>query len=150
MAEIIIKHNNMVILCDAEDFPVLSRFNWGWDGRYPTYTLKSKKIYFHEFVMPRSTQALCRMVVDHIDGNTLNNCKHNLRWATKAQNAQNQTNKDFIGVSYDRRRKKYRAYHTVGGVWINLGYHATEIEAAKAYNKATANRGEGFIKRNKI
>jgi hypothetical protein len=134
-----------IAVVDAEDYPVLIRFHWLWD-RYPYVLIRGTKFYMHEFLMIR-TKELTRMVVDHIDTNTLNNRKRNFRWATKSQNAQNQK-REFIGISYDKRRHKWRAYHTLDGVWHNLGYHDTDLQAKQAYNDFVTTHRAGHVKTN--
>jgi hypothetical protein len=66
------------------------------------------------------------MEVDHIDNNPLNNSVDNLRLLTRKQNNSRRvgsTNKKFgtgkyghgIGVSYDKRRNKYKVYMCIPG-----------------------------------
>ncbi len=69
--------------------------------------------------------------VDHQDGDKLNNCRENLRTATRSQQNCNRgiskRNKSgFIGVSFIKELGKYRAY--LGGVY--LGMFASPISAA--------------------
>ena len=64
---------------------------------------------------------------DHIDGDTLNNQKRNLRVCTKSQNQHNRkissNNKSgFKGVSYNKKNKKWQADIQCNGVKIYLGY----------------------------
>src|SRR5579884_1734288 len=78
--------------------------------------------------------------VDHIDGDTMNNQKENLRVVTHLQNMKNvkiRKGKRFKGVSYCNREKlikKWRACIQVNNKFINIGYYMTEEEAARAYD----------------
>lgn len=77
------------------------------------------------------------MLIDHIDGNTLNNKIENLRIATRQQN-----NSNSIGKLPDRSLPKgvtlvssrYRARITFKGKTISLGTFATIEEAKAAYD----------------
>lgn len=78
--------------------------------------------------------------VDHIDGNTLNNKKENLRIVTHQQNCWNSKKiKDSIspykGVCFDCRRSLWYSRIRFNGKNKFLGYFKTEKEAAHAYDK---------------
>jgi hypothetical protein len=47
----------------------------------------------------------------------------------------------FVGVAWDRRRGAWWAKINVEGRRLDLGLHADEVEAAKAYNKVAAKLG---------
>jgi len=81
--------------------------------------------------------------VDHIDGNGLNNQRHNLRVATRQQNMCNQpkyTNNTsgYKGVSFDNssRLRPWAANIQANGKTKKIGRYATADLAAEAYNKA--------------
>ena len=87
--------------------------------------------------------------VDHINHNTLDNRKYNLRLCTIAQNQHNQQIKNvnktskYKGVSWSPRQKSYRADIVKGKEHLFLGYYKDEIDAAQAYdNKAAELFGE--------
>src|SRR6266487_4687983 len=77
-------------------------------------------------------------VVDHINGNGLDNRRCNLRPATSVQNAMNQRKNrgrnKFKGV-YPRRRH-WVAQIRIQGELLYLGYFHDEIAAALAYDAA--------------
>lgn len=84
--------------------------------------------------------------VDHINGNSLDNRKENLRIASRADNMQNTRKRAngssvFKGVDYKKRQKCWRARLYINGKQYNLGNYGTEIEAAEAYNKAVVAKG---------
>lgn len=79
--------------------------------------------------------------VDHINGIRTDNRVANLRSATCHENSRNvRSHKDstssFVGVSWDKRRQKWRANIMVAGRARSLGYHAQEEDAARAYDAA--------------
>jgi hypothetical protein len=80
--------------------------------------------------------------IDHRDGNGLNNKWGNLRRGTTAQNQQNQRRArsdnalGVLGVTFDSRRKKYRATIMKNGKQVHLGMHLTQEEASAAYLSA--------------
>lgn len=79
--------------------------------------------------------------IDHVDGNGLNNAITNLRLCTKTQNMGNRKpNKNntsgYKGVSWDKRKKKFRAQIRQSGKCKFLGYFDTIEQAAEAYNQA--------------
>lgn len=83
-------------------------------------------------------------MVDHIDRDSLNNTRANLRFCTPRENQQNRgawtrraavRPSAFKGVHWDKRRKKWRAEIVVSGQRRFLGRFIDEIEAARAYDK---------------
>lgn len=80
------------------------------------------------------------MLVDHKDGNILNNLRNNLRFATRTQNNQNRKalggSSIYKGVSLDKRTGNWRATITIGYKQISIGRYSLETDAAKAYDAA--------------
>lgn len=77
----------------------------------------------------------CPEVLDHIDGNPLNNRLENLRPAFPVLNSWNQkkfknNTTGITGVNWDKRRKQWRARITVKGVVHELGFTSSKFEAA--------------------
>lgn len=80
-------------------------------------------------------------MVDHWDGDGLNNQRQNLRMCTRSQNRENTRRRKksasgFIGVRIDRRCERFQAIIGVNGQQIHLGMFGSPIEAALAYNLA--------------
>lgn len=80
-------------------------------------------------------------IVDHIDGNPLNNRIENLRGATQAQNMRNvRVHVDnplgLKGVSWDAGSNKYRAQIYINKKQKYLGVFTCPVDAAQAYNLA--------------
>ncbi len=79
------------------------------------------------------------MVVDHYDGNGLNNCRANLRICTRQQNAYNSRRSggtsQFKGVHFEKATGKWRATITLKGEHFDLGLYDDEVEAARAYDR---------------
>lgn len=82
------------------------------------------------------------LVVDHINHDTLNNTRENLRVITQGQNCQNRkgpqinSTTDIRGVSFVKHFKKYKAHMQLNGKTITIGYFHDIKEAEKAVIKA--------------
>jgi len=80
--------------------------------------------------------------VDHINNNTLDNRKKNLRIVTAKQNNMNSSSRSnssskYIGVSYHNRNKKWQASIKIDNKSLYLGNFKNEEGAAKARDKTT-------------
>jgi hypothetical protein len=78
-------------------------------------------------------------VIDHVNGNKLDNRKENLRIVTHAVNAMNTRRKRINelssnpGVFYDSKKQKWKAVLRIKDKRNLLGYFSTEEEASKCY-----------------
>ena len=78
-------------------------------------------------------------IIDHINGDRLDNCIKNLRDVNRSQNSQNMrgAHKDsetgLLGVSKSRIKGKYRSRIHVEGKEMSLGHFDTPEEAHAAY-----------------
>lgn len=95
-------------------------------------------------------------VVDHANGNGLDNRRCNIRICTASQNSMNMRKPShgkttaFKGVCLisDRAKKKYRASIKNAGKARHIGYFATAEEAARAYDAAALQHFGEFARLN--
>lgn len=77
-------NTNYTYIIDASDYPEISKHKWCtvlYHGK--PYAMEGKsRVKLYRFIMNPKAGTL----IDHIDGNTLNNCKSNLRVANKSLN----------------------------------------------------------------
>lgn len=104
-----------------------------------------KKVYvpLHRIVLERALGRLLSNgeLTDHIDGNSLNNRRCNLRPASFSQNNQNaklrcDNKTGFKGVDFIPRENRYRASIRVDGKQIDLGRFKTPELAYAMYCEA--------------
>jgi hypothetical protein len=125
-------------LVDAADYEWLSRYKWTasckGDKCYAYRKDKGRHVLMHRLI----AQAPPGMVVDHIDGNTCNNRRGNLRVCTQAQNSRNARPRvgtsRFKGVRAHNGPGKFAAEITFQGQHKYIGSFTDEIEAALAYD----------------
>lgn len=92
-------------------------------------------------------------IVDHIDGNGLNNQKSNLRICTQSENLKNMKGygiSKYKGVSPTANKKRFRARIKHNNKQIFLGVFDTEIEAAMCYNKNAKDMFGNFANLNNL
>jgi hypothetical protein len=130
-----------VAMVDDEDYERLSKYNYFAHKRFNNwYALRHDENHatrrMHHDVLNLPSNAL----VDHKDGDGLNNQKENLRDATKSQNAANSRirggSSKYKGVSWKEPSKKWQAKICIDYKQIYLGLHESEIAAALAYDAA--------------
>ena len=83
-------------------------------------------------------------IIDHIDGNRLNNAIENLRGATASQNALNgkfrvNNNSGYKNVSFEKRKQKWRVCLSVNGVSKSFGYY-DDLELAALVAEEARNK----------
>jgi hypothetical protein len=136
MKEIPLSRNKFAIV-DDEDFDFLSLPTYKWhaiENKKTFYAGGRKNIKMHTLLMNTPEGK----IVDHINGNGLDNRKENLRICTVEENNRNRgktvRNKSgFKGVCYLKNTKKWKASIRVSKKQINIGYFKTKEEAYEAY-----------------
>lgn len=124
-------------LVDECQFQELSKFRWFVSGGYVRRSPAGAAYPMHWCIMGKPPEGY---LVDHINGNTLDNRRANLRFVDKQANARNrggnlQSAKRFKGV-FAEPRGIYRARIWVDGKGISVGSSRDEVTAARYYDAA--------------
>jgi hypothetical protein len=147
-----------VTLVDDADFRALAYFKW--------YALRGAKgVYAARRNVPGELPTIILMhryllnapegvEVDHIDNDSLNNVRANLRLATKSQNGASTRRFDETGQVKKSRgigfyRGKWTASIKVNGKSIYLGRYETEAGAKAAYDAAALKHFGEFARLNR-
>lgn len=155
---------NKLALVDNENFEYLNQWKW----YYMTYrnrgyavraiylgggakNCKLKRIWMHRLVM----NAPDNVRVDHIDNDSLNNTRVNLRFCSNQENAFNQglakNNKSgYRGVSWHKNHKRCYANIRINNKLKFLGSFQDSKDAASIYNLAAKKYFGEFAWLNKL
>ena len=101
-------------------------------------TAKGKTTYMHQKIL----EVPQGLVVDHINHDGMDNRRANLRAATRAQNIRNRkkfaksSGSKYKGIYFRKNTRKWEVLITFERKKIFLGCFRSEIDAAKAYDRA--------------
>lgn len=131
---------------DAEDVDRIKKYKWHKNSQgYVASTNDNKIIRLHRFIMGLNGCYDGKTIIDHINGNRLDNRKCNLRVANLSINSYNlkKTREGKVGVTKWVRGKQtyYKAYIYVNHKRVNIGNFHTEEEARKARRNAEIKYG---------
>lgn len=153
------------ITFDGPDGPVVARFDDDQRGRFTSAEWRAHRYGPVFYIRRRGSGAtelahrvICGcvpgdgVVIDHIDGDTLNNCRSNLRRCTNQQNLWNKRTSSatgYLGVT------KSSSGRFVGKVRHNGGYHYCGIhdspeQAALAVNEKLIELRGAFARLNVV
>lgn len=147
-------------IIDSEDYGKVMPYKWfSHNDRYAATNMwfgnKRRTVKLHRFILNLSMDD--GKIVDHINGNGLDNRKCNLRITDNLGNARNcKLRKDsgskYKGVSIRNRRGTtvYEAYVRENGKRKHVGTFYNEEEAADAYNKEAKRIYGEFARPNEI
>ena len=139
-------------IIDEEDIERCQNMNWSifqskptsrnpdWKEYYYAQSSRNSKhptVLLHRFI----TQCPKGFDVDHINKNTLDNRKENLRICTRSENLCNRkkqiNNKSgHVGVSWNTKENKWGAYIMLHKKYINLGLYNDIQDAIKVRKEA--------------
>lgn len=124
---------------DMEDYDKIKDYCWheNIDKRNQYSSLKANSIdEFGKRTIITMHHVIIGKYYDHIDRNTFNNRKYNLRKASFSENARNKSvqknnSSGFTGVSFDKKSDKWRAYIRIDGAQKTLGFYKDKEDAIK-------------------
>jgi hypothetical protein len=128
--------NGFEFQIDEADQALISHLNWSYLRSKANSYVRSGNIYLHRFIM----RPALGLVVDHINGDTLDNKRSNLRVCTRAENARNchmkkEPKYKYRGVEYNSQMKRYRSSLWFEKKKIRSAWVRTALEAAILYDQ---------------
>jgi len=148
-------------IVDDDDFDWVSQFKWistsnGKRVRAGRWTRNEdgerKFIFLYRSIMEKhGLMAPDRPEIDHINGDSLDDRKSNLRCCTRAENLRNRWGSSMShtgvkGVSWNAANRNWNAQIGLDGRKIHLGTFSTIEEAKKAYDRAAAGLFGDFVR----
>lgn len=147
MSKLIPLTQGQFAIVDDEDYQELMKYRWYahydksskgyYAGRGDYSGEKRKDIKMHRQIINTPTGTY----TDHINHNTLDNRKCNLRPCTHSQNHMNQRKRSnntsgITGVHWEKKASKWTARIVINQKLIHLGYFSDINEAAEVRRKA--------------
>lgn len=127
------KNKNIVkwTLISIEDYDNVSKYSWSLSSVTGKNYAMSRCTRLHNFLLGEPPE---NQVVDHINGDGLDNRRENIRFVTRKVNVQNRmkesnTSSKYIGVYKVNNKWRAMSEHT------HLGYFVNEKHAAYAYDE---------------
>jgi hypothetical protein len=142
-------------IVDKADEELVRGFNWNLAPNGYVYADRSRmRIALHRLIAGPADHEL----VDHVNGNRLDNRTANLRIANSAQNGANRgparlksgKTSRFKGVSWSKTKQRWVVYVHHMGKTRYVGRFTDEPEAAKAYNEAAIEVWGEFARLNDV
>jgi len=144
MVKKIVTSNGMETLVDDEDYIELSKYKW---CAYWNKTSKSWYVIRTDYTNGKTTIYMARyilncpddMQVDHINHDTMDNRKSNLRICYKFENIRNRKWNDnntsgYKGVYWHKRDRKWRSQYGINKTRKYIGSYNNPIVAALMYD----------------
>ena len=152
----ILKHGGTCV--DIKDLDKVKDFKWFTKKSYKSnnyyvysHLTGNKKLLLHRFLLNITDSKLC---VDHINGDTLDNRRCNLRIATKGENnrnaKKNKRGKTLYKGVIIRPSGRYGVYIQYNNKPLCLGTYDDIKTAAEVYNKKAKEIFGEFARLNKI
>jgi hypothetical protein len=135
-----------VAVIDASDAAWVNQWHWVWDGRYLSRSFPVgstwKNVRLHRALLGLAPGDRMREV-DHIDRDTLNNRRSNLRVVRHGGNMQNMpavrgSSSRYRGVHWSTKRNAWVAQVSARNRRVYVGQFSDEAEAAEAARRARA------------
>lgn len=125
-------------IVDDEMFPVINQYRWYADKYHAVrnYRISESvrgRLHMHHLVAGFPIRGF---VIDHINGNGLDNRRENLRVVSFRENMMNQKihrNGKLIGASFQKARGSWRSVIKYKGRQKHLGEFSTEMAAHLRY-----------------
>lgn len=146
---------NKVLMIDYSDYELVKQYTWCAHRNHNVYYAetnmlkihgKSKSLQVHRLLLnsPRG------MVIDHIDGNGLNNCRDNLRVVSPKVNQWNRSKLDPDRGIYQRKSGKWQAQLSINSKNKYLGIFDSKEKAQEEIKKQIIKtRGVEFLPKTK-
>lgn len=129
-------------MVDEADYDSVSGYSWsvkeGYCSRYARMTSRHKPSkYMHALVVGDASPG---MVIDHVNGNGLDNRRSNLRFCSTRQNGMGRkpnrrAGSPFKGVRKYNNGDKWKSAIKINGIDVTIGVFDSEEEAALAYDE---------------
>ena len=118
---------------DDKDYPRLNKHKWFLSASYPCTMIGRQPVRMHQLILKAP-------MVDHMNGDVLDNQRENLRPCNKSQNGANSKKRGgklssvYKGVYWSADKGKWAAQITKNYKTYMLGRFEREIDAALCYD----------------
>jgi AP2 domain/HNH endonuclease len=159
---IFLEHKKKILECviDTADYSLVKGHRWYAKSVHYIKKYKAAETYYARAARLSASMEHLLLppvdgkTIDHIDRNSLNNKRSNLRYATPAQQTMNQRRANptktskYRGVSWNKNTQKFRTIITLQGKKTHVGLYESEEDAARAYDAAAIQHFGEFARTN--
>lgn len=139
-------------IINEEDFEEVNKYRWNFNSGYAKHNYytngkKKEKLFLHRFILKAKTGEM----VDHINGDKLDNRRCNLRVCSHNGNMRNrgiQKNNTSGYKGVHKEGNKFKARIRVSGKLLHIGMFNTAKIAAIEYNKMAVKLHGDFARLN--